>query len=347
MPWSSRLTEQPRVVLLREPGDRLLLDAIRALPRVEGVEEAATIFEHADGHGLAGVLFDAWQAAGVTLPAELARHLAIREAAREIDHAAHVAMLRRIDEALAIEELRAVVLKGALLAERLYRRPAARFTTDIDLLVAPDDLERALAALRGVGYEAYDGPEEEHFRRAGHHLHLYQEGAPPLELHFHAYRGFGEVLAAPSLIARSEAVEGFAAIRALAPDDELLYLAVHAAAHRFSRLGWLYDLELLLRRHGPWLVDAARERARVHRLAAPLAFALEELALLLGFAHGATGLPAWRRALLVRITEEPRRPLLRSLTRFVYSLALCEDLGAAQRYARAAVGHRARRALAS
>lgn len=314
---------------------------------MEGVEEAATIFEHADGHGLAGVLFDAWQAAEAALPPELARHLAFREAAREIDHAAQLAMLRRIDAALAASGLRGVVLKGALLAERLYPRPAARFTTDIDLLVAPDELERALGALRTVGYEAYDGPEEEHFRRAGHHLHLYQEGAPPLELHFHAYRGFGEILAAPPLLARSEAVAGFAAIRALAPDDELLYLAVHAAAHRFSRLGWLYDLELLLRRHGPGLVEAALERARVHRLAAPLAFALDELALLLGFAHVTSGLPAWRRALLVRITEEPRTPLLRSLTRFVYSLALCEDLGAAQRYARAAVAQRVRRSILS
>lgn len=282
----------------------------------------------------------------MTLPPALARHLHLRDAAREIDHAAHVAMLRRIDAELAARDLRAVVLKGALLAERLYPRPAARFTTDIDLLVAPDALDRALRALRGVGYEAYDGPEEEHFRRAGHHLHLYQDGAPPLELHFHAYRGFGEILAAPPLLARSESVDGFTAIRALAPDDELLYLAVHAAAHRFSRLGWLYDLELLLRHHGPGLVDAARARARVHRLAAPLAFALEELALLFGFAHGDPGLHAWRRALLVRITEEPRTPLLRSLTRFVYSLALCEDLGAAQRYARAAVSHRARRVLA-
>jgi hypothetical protein len=33
------------------------------------------------------------------------------------------------------------------------------------------------------------------------------------------------------------------------PEDEFIYLAVHAAGHSFIRLVWLYDLKLLIRKH--------------------------------------------------------------------------------------------------
>ena len=64
----------------------------------------------------------------------------------------------------------------------------------------------------------------------------------------------------------------------LAPEDEVLYLAVHAARHRFSRLGWLVDLELLIERHPELAWDAVGARAgALHvRRAAAVAFAVLE-----------------------------------------------------------------------
>jgi hypothetical protein len=41
-------------------------------------------------------------------------------------------------------------------------------------------------------------------------------------------------------------------VRYLAPEDELVYMAAHAAAHLFLRIGWLHDLKLLARAPLDW-----------------------------------------------------------------------------------------------
>ena len=48
--------------------------------------------------------------------------------------------------------------------------------------------------------------------------------------------------------ASSSSLEGMA-VRYLCPEDELVYLARHAANHMLGRVGWLYDLKLHLRAH--------------------------------------------------------------------------------------------------
>ena len=117
-------------------------------------------------------------------------------------------------------------------------------------------------------------------RRHHHHLQLRREGQPPLELHFRARVAFGTVMPAADLIARSSAVTltHGRGLRILAPEDELVYLAVHAAAHAFIRLMWLYDLKLLCRRYASeidW--RAVVERARSVRVLTAVAFTCEML----------------------------------------------------------------------
>jgi len=285
------------------------------------------LFARAERHGLAGVLFDAVGPAA--LPEDLRRHVQAREIAREADHAAHLAMLRAIDAEL---EVPAVVLKGPLLGERLYARPSARTSTDIDLLVAPEALAAATAALGRAGYRPWDHPREAHFRRYGHHLHFSHPAAPPLELHFHAFRGFGATLASAQLLARSTpAPAGLRALRVLSPDDELAYLAVHAAGHRFMKLGWLYDLHLLLAQLRPEHVQAALTLG----MSRPVRLALEAV-------RGTFGaeLPAGMRARGPRfeiarsIADEPDSAVAKTLTRVAYTLSLCEDWAATKRYVR-------------
>jgi hypothetical protein len=343
--------------VLLPPENELLVEALRELPRVRPRDAAAlaVLLETAEQHGVAGVLHGAHRDAGVALPPDLERRLSLRAAAREADHAAHVGMLHRIDGALAEAGLEAVALKGVLLGARLYARPSVRPTTDIDLLVAEGDLERAGAALVATGYRASDDPAEELFRRWGHHLHFAHPEAPPVELHFHAYRGFGGVLRSEPLLARSVPApeigsRRLARIRVLAADDELVFLATHAAAHRFIRLGWLYDLLLLLRsgehaggdpRVEP-LTERATIRARELGMSRPLALALGLAGELFGW-RGAAGigqLGGSRRLLLRAITREPPSRLARGVTRFAYSLALAEDWSAAGRYARSDLAYR-------
>jgi hypothetical protein len=321
--------------------DARLLEVLRALPEVpERVRpHAAAILARAEAHGLAGVVHDALRGCGVALEPALERALALRQTAREADHAAHLDLIARLDEVLTRAGIPAAVLKGALFAERFYARPSARATSDVDLLVDEDKLAAVLMSVSQIGYVAAVGAKEDRFRREHHHLHCSHPNALPLEVHFHAYRGFGRVLPSEPLLARRGASGrgGFSAIGVLAPEDELVYLAVHAASHRFVRLGWLYDMRLLLETMSPSQVEIAALRARSWGYGRSLAFAADLMVNMLGVSASDVKpldrLDALRRPVVRFVTDEPAAPMLRAATRFVYTIALCDTFPAALRYA--------------
>jgi len=75
--------------------------------------------------------------------------------------------------------------------------------------------------------------------------------------------------------------QGIAA-NVLAPEDEFLYLSIHAAGHRFVRLSWLCDMQLLLRRHPNLDWTKVIIRARIFKLLVPFLFGCEALRRRLG-----------------------------------------------------------------
>lgn len=327
--------------------DRVLVDALRG-ERLAS-DALPTLFARAEVHGLGDVLFDDASRELARIEPTLHESLSLRRRAREMEHDAHLALLACIDGVLAREHLHAVALKGPLLAERIYPRPSARGATDIDLLVREDDLERVVAVASELGYAPGGGPHEAFFRREHHHVTLVHPHALPLELHFHAIRAFGSTLRSEPLIERGAAYRGFEAIRVLAPEDELVYLVLHAAWHRFGRLAWLHDLALLVEKMSDdQLLDAAR-RARELGFERVLAFAaglLAETSKLAPERLRRLGTLSDARARLVAgVTNEPQSPLLRSATRFVYAASLCDSLPLAARYARTASRMYAERAL--
>jgi len=155
-------------------------------------------------------------------------------------------------------------LKGPALAERLYTQPAARLSTDIDLLVHPDDFERAGAALQAAGYATEHGYAADYLRSHSHHLPFVHQNRAPLELHFRAYAGFGTIIPAAPILSRAVpyALRGEDGVLVPCPEDEFLLLAVHAAGHSFVRLIWLYDLKLLLLKHPELDFDRVGAHAR-------------------------------------------------------------------------------------
>ena len=327
--------------------DAALAALLRALPRLPTpLPEASALFASAERHGVGGVVLDAWRAARMQLPPELERRLEALSVAQEIDHEAHLALLKRIDACLAEASLVAVALKGPLFAERYYRRPSTRATSDVDLLVRERDLDRAARALGSLGFTVADGADEARLRREHHHLHLSHPDALPLELHFRGYSGFGRVLPSEPLVARRRPapLPGMTALGVLEPADELVFLAVHAGAHRFVRLGWLYDLALLVSRMSPRELAAGAERARAWGFGRVLAFTAGLLVEQLGLAPdrlASLGSPGRARRVIARRTAgEPQNPFVRSSTRFIYTVSLCDDRRSAARYAlRASAGH--------
>ena len=229
-------------------------------PEADGLVRAAV------HHGLAGFVEHAVGRAGWELPAE-ARALLRRESLTGAARAMRVkALLVRSLEALASVGLVPVLLKGYGLARRLYPDPLQRATTDVDLLVARGEVDAAVRALTGLGLTVRAGDGARHGEEDSHHLEL-AGPAGLVELHFRALAGWGQALEGDALVAR--AVEGEVEgrrVRWLRPEDEAVYLALHASNHLLQRLAWVFDLKLLAGQGLDWpgVVEGARGTAFPH-----------------------------------------------------------------------------------
>jgi hypothetical protein len=123
-------------------------------------------------------------------------------------------------------------------------------------------------------------------------------------------------------------VPGWSDARVLAPEDEFLYLAVHAASHRFQRLGWLYDLKLLLIRHPdlPW--ERIASRAKADGLSAVASFTYALLSDWLGVAPGGDAqlppLGKTRAHAAERLARPQSNHVANAVTAFLFSALLCD-----------------------
>jgi hypothetical protein len=251
-------------------GARAFLALLRAWPDAPvgpAPEDAEALVRAASKHGLAGFTAHALERAAWTLP-EKAREALRRESLSSAARAIRVnTLLLRAVDALAVAGVVPVVLKGTALARRFYPEPFHRATTDVDLLVAREQVEASSRALEGLGLAR--APERP--GHGGEHTHHreFQGSAGLVELHFRALSGYGMALEADALLARAEEaqLEG-RRVRYLRAEDELVYLALHASNHLLQRLSWLLDLKLLVlaRPELRWgrVVEAARATAFPH-----------------------------------------------------------------------------------
>ena len=171
-------------------------------------------------------------------------------------------VLGRLDEA----GIQALVLKGVPLAARLYPAAWLRPSSDVDVLVHPRDLSAAAAALERAGFRQVTLAND-HAVQFGHDLGFTAPGRPLVELHFAPSWHFQARFDVDALMARATTVElEGQRVRVLGPADDLVQLSVHAAAHTYEGVKWLFDLKLAAERLGPahWQdVIVAARRAKV------------------------------------------------------------------------------------
>jgi hypothetical protein len=141
-------------------------------------------------------------------------------------------LLRAFDQA----GIAVVPLKGPFLAERLYGSAALRVNRDLDLVVSIADLARAEAVLGAEGFVA--GAADDYHRpwhRQSTTVELHHDVENPLAFDFHV----------ESALRRAHAATFHGEpCRQLAAEDELLFLCLHAARHRYERLSLMVDLQL-------------------------------------------------------------------------------------------------------
>ncbi len=201
-------------------------------------EELGTLIPQAIAHGVAPLLYHAWQATKTPgdYPAfsslekvyyqSVARSLALRHE------------LERLETAFSRSRLAYLPLKGAALAWTVYPDPALRPMNDLDLLAQPSDLLKAVRAAQAIGYR---------LDKLTNHAVLHGGPAQSISLELHWCLPGGQPLPADLFFdsnnLRSKLFESFT----------YRYCCEHLLRQHPDnpRLIWLYDLRLLRRRLEP------------------------------------------------------------------------------------------------
>lgn len=179
--------EEELLLLLCGTSARRTLNAgrIRALVRLISQER---FLEVAVGQRLSALaLHRLEEVCGPGLPRRLARE---SSRARERDRPlalAFEAAGEHVLDALAAAGLSALALKGAPLARTLYGDPALRSSTDIDVLVRPEELSAAIVAARALGYGPPVGAPDRGVLPTLHFVLPHLGGLPTLELHWRVH----------------------------------------------------------------------------------------------------------------------------------------------------------------
>ncbi len=160
----------------------------------------------------------------------------------------------RVMAMLASAGIRCAPLKGPLLGEAIYGDPGRRLSSDIDLLVAPKQLQAAVEVVRGLGYKAPTDYVQECGLPLLHFVLLHERGElPPVELHWRVHwyeRSFARERLLPP------AVDLLGEWRP-APADELAALLLFYARDGFIDLRLATDLSGWWDVHGPDLPPGA------------------------------------------------------------------------------------------
>jgi len=178
----------------------------------------------------------------------------LRQAARvsEVRAARALDQLAGVVTALNARGIQPLLLKGALFSFRYYGSPGLRPFGDLDLLVPAAACEDAVTALEAIGYHTALGRDragQEYLLEDEYHRALCRKGGLKLEVHWSLLHPESRIqLDLEALWRRSEEVTSPGGrARAFSPEDEVVFMAVHAAKHQFRMpFRHLADLAALL-----------------------------------------------------------------------------------------------------
>lgn len=231
-----------------EPLDPALIAAVRD----RGAERA--VFDLAALHRVTPLIYIALKSHGTAFLDW--NHLEARINALRPRNLVLAGELKRILILFKNENIDAVPLKGLTLAQFAYGSLFAREIRDLDVLIRPESVDAARAALLTDGFEWLESyldarADADYRRRKTHFTFHHPVRGVHLELHW-------GLLRAPDIAAadlapfwdRSRPADFLGApMRVFAPEDELFMLLLHGSKHLWSDLIWLCDLAAFLRAH--------------------------------------------------------------------------------------------------
>ena len=200
----------------------------------------ASLVAWLSAQGLAPLVFYRLRETGLLarLPADVAGSLRANYYATAAYHALLSAALRDLLAELSQAGIRPIVLKGMALSSTLYQTPAARPTSDLDLLIERTQVPAAKQALLKLGYQDTLGLEPEGHLAFLNHLHVQRNYAGgqtvAVEAHWHLVHDPGYVRHIDTDVLRARAqpadLNDCSAL-VLDPADQLLHACAHLLLH--------------------------------------------------------------------------------------------------------------------
>jgi hypothetical protein len=268
------------------PELRLLFVCARLQPDLARVRECAAApldwgrtAAAADYHGLTPLLLRNLKAANASVPEDALRNMERSAAAILRNNLFLTSEMLRVTAALKESGIEAVPLKGAVLAQSLYRDLGLRPFSDIDLLLRRENIAAAETILKTFGYAPeFTIPTQHRERWLAHQCEVTcrRGETSRLELHWDiSHPHFALDTGVENFWSRLASVKiGDASLPNLGDSDLLFTLIVHGTRHAWSRLMWLVDIAELLRTQPKidWnaFVRNANERGAARLLATAL-----------------------------------------------------------------------------
>jgi hypothetical protein len=159
-----------------------------------------------------------------------------------------------------------IPLKGTRFAERYFGHFAARGTSDIDVLIRPCDIKRAIDCVKALGYT-----EHKEERRSNNHCSFTKRSPQAafslsVELHWSLEKDYASDLDHDRIWQGAEPVNGFLHVKELSPVDTFYYICLHGARHQMDSVKYFIDIVQLIERIGDeldisgLLLQAAKDR---------------------------------------------------------------------------------------
>jgi hypothetical protein len=168
-----------------------------------------------------------------------------------------LAELSRIAKDFTHEGIQLCALKGPLLAQRLYGDASLRTSVDLDLLIYPEDVEKAGALLLAGGYQRSEPaipltPRQRQIYIQKRHDFAYYHPQHHFEIELHwaitSIKNLVSMQEVRQMLSRTRSMT-FAgtSLDVLSDEDLPVNLLIHGSKHSWLRLKWLVDFVVWMR----------------------------------------------------------------------------------------------------
>jgi protein involved in polysaccharide export with SLBB domain len=169
----------------------------------------------------------------------------------------------RVVASLRNEKIDVMAMKGAVLAELVYKDIGTRSMSDVDLLIRKEDIAKADAVLNTIGYQAVDPSPFDTMETPNNYLttrdyRSRKSGNPSFHLHWHMVNSsipapYSSNIDMKAIWEDAVSVEiAGTAVGSMSPHHFLIHLSEHAmrVKHSASKLIYLIDVAILIKRYG-------------------------------------------------------------------------------------------------